>query len=413
MAGLTKQAAQALVRLRAITGTQHIIKCALVTGMDIERHDSLLDAWWDALAATTLTTEQRAQVDLPFKMGDRGGGKLRHRCHAAFLAGALQAVPTLVSHFGAASPAVLHHHCPRLVQEIGEAADRLKADGVADDLRRWQRGQPQNTKGLQQRLTRQIQKRLHTQLLPLAPQEQQLAIRAGGGTGAASFLRPPSDAVHRLDDTTFTESLRSRLAAPDLVRKPDGSPMQCQHRSANGASSCGVELDAFRHHGRVCPTGGYVSRTHDDVRDTLARRWRADLGLYVLSEQRTPQYDYTDSKGKTVRARMDLIVNVDGTRWQCDVTIVDADSDDPARRRQRAARDGVAAASAEDAKRRRYGKGVVPLVWETGGRIGEAGLNFLRRLYAGEAAKLSALMQEIGCVVAAGTATASIAARTE
>eukprot|EP00969_Alexandrium_andersonii_P325949 14401517-Alexandrium_andersonii.AAC.1 len=84
-----------------------------------------------------------------------------------------------------------------------------------------------------------------------------------------------------------------------------------------------------------------------------------------------------DSRGRTVRARMDLVVKVDGKRWQCDVTVVDADSDDPARRRQRAARDGVAAAAAEDSKRRRYGSDVVPLVWETGGRIGEAGLAFL------------------------------------
>jgi hypothetical protein len=123
--------------------------------------------------------------------------------------------------------------------------------------------------------------------------------------------------------------------------------------------------------------------THDAVRDALWRRWRTDLGIQVMREQRTPQFDKLDRHGSLVRARMDLVVRTEGRRWLCDVTVVDAESSDPARRRQRAGRDGHAAASAEDSKRRRYGSAVVPLVWETGGRIGDAGLNFLRRLYAG------------------------------
>eukprot|EP00969_Alexandrium_andersonii_P105097 4636920-Alexandrium_andersonii.AAC.1 len=76
--GLTKQAAQAVVRLRAATGTQHITRGALVPATDVDQHDALLDTWWDALAETTLTTEQRCQVDLPFRMGGCAGGKLRH-----------------------------------------------------------------------------------------------------------------------------------------------------------------------------------------------------------------------------------------------------------------------------------------------------------------------------------------------
>ena len=347
-------------------------------------------------------------------MGGCGAGKLRHRCTAAFFAGTLQAVPTLMEHFGMSTPAAVRHHCPRLVREMEDAAEQLKADGGVDDLGRWQRGQLRNPKGMQQRLTRQIQKRLHCELLEAAPVEQQLAIRSGGGTAAASVLRTPSEEGHQVDNATFTEWLRSRLAVPDEVQKQDGSRRQCQHRSANGASSCTAELDAFRHHGRTCPTGGHLCNTHDSVRDLLYRRWRADLGVDVLREQRTPQYDYQDSKGKWVRSRMDLIARVDGRRWHLDVTIVDADSKDPARRRQRAARDGLAAAAAEDDTRRRYGSGVVPLAWEAGGRVGEAGLAFLRRLYAdAQPAKLTTLLQAVGCTIAAGTAAASIAARTE
>ena len=125
-----------------------------------------------------------------------------------------------------------------------------------------------------------------------------------------------------------------------------------------------------------------------------------------------PQYDYVDKDGKTVAARIDLIVGIAGRRWRVDVTIPDADSDDPALRRQRAARSGHAAEGAEDGKRRKYGPSVIPLAWETGGRLGPAGASFLKRLYStAEEGALQRFLQEVGCIIAAGAATAARTAR--
>lgn len=412
-AGLSKQAAQALVRLRAATATQHITRGIALQPDQVAEHDSQLDRWWARLAGAELNSMQMAQMDLPFQMGGCAIGKLGHRCLAAFLSGSLQALPTVMAHFGADTPTSLRALCPRLIQEMEQASEALKDAGVKDDLGRWRRGQPQGKKGLQSRWVRQIQEGVKAELLQDAPTAQQLAIRSGGGTGAASFLRAPTSPAHRVDDASFTESLRARVAAPTQVTRADGSTMQCQHRPLHGASSCNVELDANGHHARTCPTGGYVTSTHNGVRDILHRRWTADLGVVCLREQRTPQFDYYDDDGRLVRAIMDLVPRIDGQRWHCDVTVVDPDSTDQALRRQRSARDGHAAANAEDRKRRRYGSGVVPLAWETGGRVGEAGLMFLRRLYAGAAPQLlPALLQEVGCAIAAGTAAAAIAART-
>ena len=75
-------------------------------------------------------------------------------------------------------------------------------------------------------------------------------------------------------------------------------------------------------------------------------------------------------------------------------------------------RDGLAARAAEGAKWRRYGPGVTPLTWETGGRIGETGLAFLRRAYAAaEPSALEGCLQEIGAAISAAVARATVAAR--
>lgn len=162
----------------------------------------------------------------------------------------------------------------------------------------------------------------------------------------------------------------------------------------------------------MCKTGGHVVRTHDNVKRTLYRRIRADLGFDVLEEQRVPSLDKVGPNNTIIAARLDLGVVAEGRIWWCDVSVVDPLSVDRSLQRSRAQQDGHAAGQAEDEKRRRYDASVVPLIWEVGGRPGTAGVAFLRRLYAGAPSGLfSAMLQEVGCVIASSVATCAMAAR--
>ena len=70
-----------------------------------------------------------------------------------------------------------------------------------------------------------------------------------------------------------------------------------------------------------------------------------------------------------------------------DVAITEASTANLAERRQRAARDGVAAEREEDEKRRRYpGPNVVPFVLESLGRVGESANALLRSLVPSDSA---------------------------
>ena len=63
-----------------------------------------------------------------------------------------------------------------------------------------------------------------------------------------------------------------------------------------------------------------------------------------------------------------------------------------------------AAQNAEDGKRRRYGaEAVVPLAWESFGRIGGSGREFLWRLYSETAPEAwLAFLQDVETLIAAG-----------
>ena len=130
----------------------------------------------------------------------------------------------------------------------------------------------------------------------------------------------------------------------------------------------------------------------------LGRRLRKDLGAIVVEEQRRPELDRV-IKGKFVAARMDLVVCLDGLEYLLDVTFTDHRTADPERLAARLRRSGVAAEAAEDDKRRRYGEGanLVPIAIESGGRLGQAGLKWLRAAYAraGAASEWQSLLRAL------------------
>ena len=96
---------------------------------------------------------------------------------------------------------------------------------------------------------------------------------------------------------------------------------------------------------------------------------------------------------------MDLVVTVGGNTFLVDVAFTDFRTTDIDQLASRLRKDGAAARRAEDRKRQRYQvQTLVPIAVETGGRIGEAGLRWLRQAYhraGAQAAEWRGLLREL------------------
>ena len=104
--------------------------------------------------------------------------------------------------------------------------------------------------------------------------------------------------------------------------------------------------------------------------------------------------------GSTVEARLDIVDPLGNTTYYVDVTIVDALSVDTALERQRSKRNGVAACVAEDKKLTKYpGPATVPLAINSYGRIGQAGMAWLRAAYSSHPGILQELLNELAALV--------------
>ena len=141
-------------------------------------------------------------------------------------------------------------------------------------------------------------------------------------------------------------------------------------------------MDRHGRHAGICKFGGGVVHRHDRVRDWLAK-WISDvMGKDVLTEQFVPRWDRPGANGEVRRARLDVAFDdAHARRVYLDVAVVDPATADQHELRQRAARDGAAAAREEDNKRVRYpGPDLTPFVVEALGRFGDSADAFLRAM---------------------------------
>jgi hypothetical protein len=204
-------------------------------------------------------------------------------------------------------------------------------------------------------------------------------VRERGGVSAGSFLLLLAEGAAVMPDAHFLTALRDRLLLPVCE---EGAC--CNHRRPDGRL-CGAYLDARGRHARMCGIGGgYVAR-HNRIRDWAAATHAACTGLPASTEQRVPEWDRLDSQTGVLEAAVLDVAFSDprtGRRLLGDVVVKSAFSQNAATLRGRARRDGLAAAEAAAAKRRRYplgGPSLVPLAFESGGRPGEDTIGFVRQ----------------------------------
>lgn len=418
-AGLSKQSAQAMLRMWTGGIPTHVLRGVLVDPEELEAMDARIADWWGKLLeldAGELSADHCVQLHLPLSDGGLAGGGLRSRGAAAFLVGAATSYPVVARLLGVRLETLLSS-VPSFRCSAEAAAMRLEQDGVSEDLVGWMRGRGVALLHAQRRWTRIVQEHLQEALLHRAPNLQVFGLRSGSGVGASAFLQPPRDVADRVADAHFIAAVRARLglalAPPANPARPLGTAPQCQHRPRLGGPCCGAPLDGQGLHAAQCQIGGHVLAKHDDAVKLLSRRLRRDLGAIVSEEQRRPELDRV-MNGVLVAARLDLVVVLDGVEYLLDVTFTDHRTEAPDRAAARLRRSGIAAEAAEDAKRRRYGDGsnLIPIAIENGGRLGQTGLQWLRAAYtrAGATQEWQSLLRALSAHTQSATAATVIAA---
>ena len=125
---------------------------------------------------------------------------------------------------------------------------------------------------------------------------------------------------------------------------------------------------------------GHLVRKHTQLSEAIAKILRR-LGHTALTEQRSPEHDYFDRDRSTQHAAyMDIVSTINGQKYNIDVSVTNALSDNEERLQARANADGKAARARGVEKIRRYGSTVIPFVLEAHGRLGSDATTFLNTI---------------------------------
>ena len=202
------------------------------------------------------------------------------------------------------------------------------------------------------------------------------------------------DAGHRtMPDEHWRVATAERLG---LLRCPSGTPCGLPRGHRRGGT-CGKAMDSSLRHVWHCRTGVARLRIHNAIAGTLATELRA-AGGHVDVERAMPAMAQFLPDGTVEEAIMDVTAWWPGAlAWYgIDVTVRYAGATRYAGAHRRA---GQAAAAAEAEKRRRYGRDVLPLAFEAGGRLGDASMQSLQRLAEAAAAASGGLLNSTTLLV--------------
>ena len=198
-------------------------------------------------------------------------------------------------------------------------------------------------------------------------------LSAGGAQAGMLWTALPDSGSRTMPDEHWRIATAARLG---ILRCPPG--ISCGLPRARGKGCCGRTLDQWLRHVWHCKTGAARLRIHRALQMTLMRELRQSGG-HVDVERAMPSMATIHPDGTIEESIMDVTVWWPGTTawFGIDVTIRYAGASRYYGADRKA---GTAAAAAEREKHRRYGRDVLPLAFEAGGRLGELSLLTLRRL---------------------------------
>ena len=227
----------------------------------------------------------------------------------------------------------------------------------------------------------------------MPPPARKHLLSAGGSHTGMMWSALPDIGAKTMPDEHWRIATAARL---DLLRCPPGVP--CGLPKAKGKGCCGRILDQGLRHVWHCRTGAARLRIHRSIQMALMRELR-QAGGHVDVERAMPAMATFHDDGSIEESIMDLTVWWPGsTAWfGLDVTIRYAGA---ARYVGADANAGRAAAMAEREKHRRYGRDVLPLAFEAGGRLGRESTDAMQRLAdaAAEAATGHSVLTRQGLV---------------
>ena len=199
-------------------------------------------------------------------------------------------------------------------------------------------------------------------------------LSAGGPQTGMTWSALPDTGQKHIPDEHWRVITAERLG---LLRCPPGTPCGLPRGSKRGGV-CGKALDSGLRHMWHCKTGVARLRIHNAIAGTLAGELRT-AGGHVDVERAMPAMAIFNTDGTVEEAIMDVTVWWPGAmEWYgIDVTVRYAGSTRYVGAQRKA---GKAAAAAEAEKYRRYGRDVLPLAFEAGGRLGTASIASLQRL---------------------------------
>lgn len=375
-AGLPLQLAWVLLRTTCNTDFMYHSRMVGAPHSEYARLDASILEQTRTLLSLPMPWETLAAVRLQQPMRYGGAGFLRASTYgpASYIAAWAQTLPRLAERLGCSSARDLAQHssfvmlrypalCAAARTVHGE--DVLDADAVTDEHL------------LRLDTSRLAAVQVHDDACaplsdPSLPKEDRAFIRSCSGPGASAWMQAHTSEDHYLEDAGFVQARLFRLRQPFV---PNHHP--CQHWNSAANMICGQTMNQHADHATVCLAGGHAIRRHNALVQTLARL----LGLVPLN---TVDMEPIAPAERPLQpnARPDLAWKLPGQpQRMADVQITSALATQALQRSASATTDGRAAQLAEQRKRCEWqSQNVVPIVFETGGRPGQATTSLVRWL---------------------------------
>ena len=245
--GLPVHIDQALARTVAHSAAQHVLRSSRVPADLAEAYDRAVEEIWCRIVGENLDAGRREQLQQPVAAGGFSAGGVTHRADAAFILGAMSAMPEMKAAAGVTTVEALRPIIPRVLADLDIATEALRDKGAPAAATAWRRDQSLQTKGRQKEWSGTVQAVRRQALFRAAPRRQVIAMQSAADVAGSAWLATPEDELVRLADHSFIIAARRRLGLAVAA----GPSHTCQNRKKDG-TKCGTALDAEGHHGATC-----------------------------------------------------------------------------------------------------------------------------------------------------------------
>ena len=376
-AGLSAGATFTLLRTYAQGAVTHHLRASRDLSW-VDQFDQVVFGCLEELIGAALDPQQRAQATMRLKDGGISLPSARTTSSAAYAASWALTMKEVARAAGFQSWEDFRAQCPLTHQALMEADADLRAQGAISGDFDWLGCFQEPTPKLQGTWGKARSAATRAKLLRELGEDDRLALRGAGGTGAGSFVLPSEEGDPNMPDKHFITSVKLRLRC-DVC--PQGAV--CQHRRQDG-TICGAPLDRRGWHARCCGVGQSRTARHDRMRDWHAKLHTSLTGFAATTEQLVPAWDRVNRRtGLLEAAKLDVATTDPSTGRPVfvDWSITCEYSEYAPRRQARSNNDGAAAAAMVREKRDRYppsGGDLAPLVFETLGRPSDEAAEFIR-----------------------------------